>query len=227
MYCLICGKEKSAGSFKDILIGEDPLCDECRSKWKRINHHFRIDNIPVFAPYLYEEEFSHCLIQFKECGDEALKDIFLFDIKNEFKRKYRGYTLCLMPSSVSKEEIRGFSHLKKMFECLNMDMLSPFKKMDEISQKHLHSSERMELVHGIQRKDNVILPKKILLCDDTITTGSTLRGALSCLDKSMHDIQIFSISVNKSWTKKDELSLSIFRNWFFKSESKHHKKQRS
>lgn len=227
MYCLMCGKEKSTGFLNDIIFGDDPLCVECRSKWKRMNHTFQIDGISAFSPYLYEDEFSHCLIQFKECGDEALKDVFLFDMQKEFKKKYRGYTLCLMPSSTLKEA-RGFSHLQKMFECLKMDILLPFEKVEDSSQKHLSSARRMDMIHGIRLKEQIVLPKKILLCDDTITTGSTIRGALSCLDKDKHNIQVFSISINKSWiTKKDGFSLSTFRKHFFRTELKHHKTQKS
>lgn len=206
MYCVMCWKEKSTGSLKDILFGEDPLCEDCRKLWQRKQLHFQLDGIDVEAPFLYEEAFSKCLIQFKECGDEALKDIFLYPIRKEFQKKYKRYTLCLMPSSSSKEKERGFSHLQKMFEPMNMPMISPFIKMEDHTQKFLSQSERFRMVHGIQLKNDIVVPKKILLCDDTITTGSTLRGALSTLNKQNHDIKIFCVSANKSWAKEKQES---------------------
>lgn len=202
MYCLMCGKEKSTGGYKDILFGDDPLCEQCRSQWKRIDLAFQINHIPAKSPYLYNEAFAKCLIQYKECGDEALKDIFLFEVKKKIHLHYRNWTLCLLPSSAKKEKERGFSHLEKMFSCLELKTLSPFVKTDDQSQKKKSAVERKQMETAIALKENIILPKKIILCDDTITTGATIRGALNCIDTASHRIRIFSVSVNQSWLSK-------------------------
>lgn len=207
MYCLMCGKEKSTCSILDVLFGDDPLCFECRNKWKRINLKFNLDGIPVESPYLYNDDFAHCLIQYKECGDEALKKIFLYKVKNHLKIKYKNYTFCLMPSSKEKEISRGFSHLEKMFETITPNILSPFIKIDNSSQKGLSRNERLKISNKIYLKENIVLPKNILLCDDTITTGSTLRGALTNINKSKHSIKIFCCSANKSWLKSNQNSI--------------------
>lgn len=199
MRCLMCAKEMNEGSFKDIFYSEDPLCEECRNSWKKEKIHFELKGVKGYADYVYDSSFSSCLIQFKECGDEALKDVFLFDVLKQFKRRYSGRTLLLMPSSKKKLEERGFHHLKEIFECTEMKMIDAFEKENDESQKKLTKVEREEMVHEIHLKKDIKLPKKLLLVDDTITTGSTLKGALNCLNKNKHDIQIYCVSANKSW----------------------------
>lgn len=202
MYCLMCGKEKSTGGWQDILFGDDPLCKNCRRKWKRIDLNFDINGIKAQSPYLYNDAFAKCLIQYKECGDEALKDVFLFEIRRELTFRYQGWTLCLLPSSKQREKERGFSHLEKMFSCLKLQTLSPFAKREDQSQKHKSALERKQMETAIILKEGILLPKKIVLCDDTITTGATIRGALKWIDTKKHNIRIFSVSVNQSWFRQ-------------------------
>ncbi len=200
MRCLYCDKELGQGSLRDIFIGEDPLCYACRKKWQKEPIHFLLEGIEVDADYLYEEAFSSCLIQYKECYDEAFKDAFLFEVKKKLRRRYRGYTLCMMPSSQHKYEERGFSHLYEMFRCIGLPILEPFVKASDISQKGKGKKNRMDMKDAIRCTQS--LPEKIVLCDDTITTGATLCGALSQIDRQKHKIRIYCVSANRKWYDK-------------------------
>lgn len=199
MRCLMCGKELGKGSFRDILIGEDPLCTDCRKQWMKRPLVTKLDGIRMDADYEYDAVFSKCLIQYKECGDEALKNVFLYEVKKKLRRRYRGYTLLLMPSSMKKYQERGFSHLRRMYSCLGLPMMEPFIKKDERTQKEMNREERRKMVHDIILDPAYAVPEKIVLCDDTVTSGSTLRGALSCLDRNRHEIRIYCVSANASW----------------------------
>lgn len=199
MRCLLCGCEMQQGSLRDILFNEDIICEACRSKWERKKIDFRLDGIRVRSDYVYNDAFSECLIQYKECCDEALKDVFLYRIKDVIRKRYRGYTICLMPSSTTKLAVRGFNHLAGMYESLGMKMIEPFEKVEEKDQKGAGKMERRSMEHGIRLKPDVKLPKKLLLCDDTITTGSTLKGALRVLDRNSHRIEIYCVSANHFW----------------------------
>ena len=206
MRCLLCGCEMQQGSLRDILFNEDIICEACRSKWERKKIDFRLDGIRVRSDYVYNDAFSECLIQYKECCDEALKDVFLYRIKDVIRKRYKGYTVCLMPSSTKKLAMRGFNHLAGMYENLGMKMIEPFEKVEEKDQKGAGRMERRSMEHGIRLKPDVKLPKKLLLCDDTITTGSTLKGALRVLDRNSHRIEIYCVSANHFWiTEKKKL----------------------
>lgn len=206
MRCPLCDREMQQGSLKDILFEEDVICEACRSKWERKKIDFRLDGIRVRSDYVYNDAFSECLIQYKECCDEALKDVFLYPIRKQLRKRYRGYTICLMPSSTKKLAMRGFNHLAGMYENLGMKMIEPFEKVEEKDQKGAGRMERRSMEHGIRLKPDVKIPKKLLLCDDTITTGSTLKGALRVLDRDNHRIEIYCVSANHFWiTEKKKL----------------------
>ena len=148
---------------------------------------------------MYDEAFSKCLIQYKELADEVLKDVFLYEEVRWFRRVYRGARLAMLPSSPMKLQSRGFSHLKRMFECTGMEIIEPFVKLDSADQKKRSVSERRKMEHGIFLKPDADLKGKIVLCDDTITTGSTLKGALNALGDKAEDIEIYTVSANRRW----------------------------
>lgn len=194
MRCLLCHKELGEGSIRDILIGEDPLCQNCRKQWHRYDLNTKIQGIKIHSIYQYEDAFATCLIQYKECYDEALKDVFLFESKKQIKRKYQGYTLCLLPSTKQRIVERGFSHLKLMFQSVGLPMLEPFEKKDELSQKNQNYYQRQNMTDSIVLKEGIELPKKILLCDDVITTGATIKGALKALQGQKCKVEILVVA---------------------------------
>ncbi len=211
MKCLWCGKEMQEGSLRDLIIGSDPLCSDCRGAWMRKDIRFQFQNVPLYSFYVYGKAFSSCLIQYKELGDEALAGIFLHEIRGRIRRLFHGYTLVLMPSTAEKERERGFSHLEKMFACAGMPMISPFEKTASVSQKHLNREERMAMANAIRLKKDAVLPEKIVLCDDTITTGATLAGALSCFPHENHRIRICTVSYNERWLTDPGMAHCLFR----------------
>lgn len=196
MRCLMCDKELGESSFRDILFGEDELCQECRETWLKVPQHFSIEGIRGDSDYLYQGGFSSCLIQYKECGDEALKNVFLSAVKKKLQKRYHGMTLCLMPSSSEKIQERGFSHLEQMFAGLGLKMLDPFMKKENRVQKEMNYAERQLVKEQIVLKENIFLPKKIVLCDDVITTGSTIKGALHCIRSKGYQVVIYSCAMN-------------------------------
>ena len=199
MRCLMCGKELGTAGLRDILFGDDPLCIQCRRQWQKKRIFFRFEGHRLRSSYVYDEAFSRCLIQYKELADEALKDVFLYEEVRWFRRVYRGARLAMLPSAPMKVQSRGFSHLLRMFECTEMEIIDPFIKLDSADQKKRSVSERRQMEHGIFLKPDADLRGKIVLCDDTITTGSTLKGALNALGDKAEDIEIYTVSANRRW----------------------------
>lgn len=190
MRCLWCGKTKDEGTILDYFREKDGLCYRCRHQWKRRKKKEKVEGYSVEVCWEYNEAFREALLQYKECYDEALYPIFFSPVQKEIKRKYGHKTIVLLPSSKEKVEQRGFDHLAKMCSILDLPMIYPFEKRTSHEQKHLSKQKREEMIYGIQRKSGCLIPRDILLVDDVMTTGSTLRGALSQLDASKHRISI-------------------------------------
>lgn len=200
---MMCGKQLgSSGNWQEMLFEEDLLCHSCRSQWIASKQKFIIDGIRADSDWEYEGGFAKCLLQYKECNDEALHEIFLNLYRKKLRHRYHGCTLLLIPSTEEKNRERGFHHLPGIFECLGLNMLEPFDKVLIEQQKELSRAGRQKMRHGIRLKPNIGLPKKIVLCDDVITTGSTIRGALNCLEKSDHCIRIYACAVASGSRRK-------------------------
>ncbi|MCR5230442.1 MAG: hypothetical protein K6D03_09980 [Solobacterium sp.] len=192
MRCLMCGS--AIGGSADLcetLFWDDLLCRKCRKQWTADRHRFRISGVRGYSSYLYNQAFSKCLIQYKELGDEALADVFLFRERKRLRHLFRGRTLVLMPSTAEKLQERGFSHLQLMFGCLGMNMTEPFVKLPGTEQKRLGAVQRKQIMQRIRLKEDAEIPDRIVLCDDLITTGSTLRSALNCLSRDI-DMMIYA-----------------------------------
>ncbi|MEE8807434.1 MAG: hypothetical protein SOI44_03325 [Lactimicrobium sp.] len=198
MQCLLCHKEIGSDSLYDLLVSEDVLCSSCRKSWQRIDLHFQIEGVKAYAPWLYEENFSHALIQYKEAGDEALSPVFFQLDKKKLRRKYKNFCVCAMPSSQRKRSMRGFSHLALMYDWLG-DVHDPFGMKQQMDQK-AKGMERERMASNLFLQENLDSKKKILLVDDTVTTGATLRGALCALGPGRH-VEILCASANHRFVK--------------------------
>lgn len=199
--CLLCGREFSGAALYDALYSDDPLCLSCRRKWIRKTMKMTFRSISLEASYIYNDAYSAALIQYKECGDEALADIFLYPVRNHIRLKYREYTLVPMPSTEQKRAERGFDHVSAMFACTGLPVMELFVKQGNSDQKRRSRNERILIRDEICLKQGVKLPEKILLIDDTITTGATLQAALSLLEGSGKNIRIYTVSANRRWYK--------------------------
>lgn len=205
MRCLMCGMEKGDGDFIDILENDDPLCRACRNHLTKIKFHMQFHGYKLYASYLYDDAFAKILVQYKECFDEALKTVFLYPFRWWLTLRFFGYTVCYLPSSKEKIAKRGFHHLEKMFSLLPLRQLDLFGKVNDFDQKNRSVEERMKMSDNIVLKKNCVVPKKILLVDDTITTGASMLGALRCLKDYDCKIVIYVVSVNHLWLKKRKI----------------------
>lgn len=200
--CLWCHQGIDEGlSCWQLFTRDDELCGKCRKKMNLINDEFVMDDCRGLALYLYDEEVMKMIIQYKECMDECLFSIFLKEKLSWLRFKYRGYTIVPIPSSKQKVEKRGFHHVLKLIEPLQLDVLDCLVKDSDVDQKLLHKDQR-EKNAKIRLVDGFILPKKILLVDDVITTGSTMRAAISCLKGSNRKIEVLVVASHPLNVKK-------------------------
>ena len=194
--CLLCDNDLSyKANMYELFFIDDVICFSCRNLWIKNKNKFYIEGIKVDSSYIYEENFSRALLQYKECYDEALYKIFLYRYLNYFKIKYFNYSIIPMPSSKQSLNERGFNHLIKIFEETNMKIINCLYKKDNVKQLGLHYKERLQIIDSIDIID-MKLPKKVVLVDDVCTTGSTLRAAIKLIKPKVKKIKIYTISTN-------------------------------
>ncbi len=192
MRCLYCDKTISTVSLRSLLIKEDKLCADCRSRLVLKRRKIKIQEMEVESFYEYDGMFRSLLLQYKECLDEALKDVFLYEIADYINLRYLGYQLCFIPSSEKKKGFRGFEHLKLMFEEVKLKQVTGLRMKEERCQEGLDLNGRMKML------DNFVYEgkqgRKVLLVDDVVTSGSTLLGAYRSLKACFKTVKVLSIA---------------------------------
>lgn len=194
--CLLCQKPISQNaSLWNYLVSSDPLCEKCRNDLKQINKVRRINDLSVHVLYEYNETFQKCIIQYKECFDEALAPIFLYDFKWKLKRKYKNSILLPMPSSAAKRAERGFDPVEKIFECLDLPILRCFYKKEDYDQKSRKRLDRSQIQNVLSLDETVLIPnKKLVLIDDICTSGNTLYAAYKLIKNENRSIEACVVS---------------------------------
>lgn len=174
MKCLYCDEEIKEYAIYSLLIEEDLLCLKCRNAMKYHHQKFKLDELEVESFYEYNSLFKDILLQYKECYDEVLSEVFLYKIFDYIKLKYIGYQILYVPSCKTKLNERGFNHLKKIYETLGFKEVEGLQTKIESSQLNKNYTERAKMIDNYEYTGNKI--NKLLIVDDVCTTGSSLKG---------------------------------------------------
>ena len=153
-------------------------------------------HITVEILYFYDDYFRDVLYRYKGCYDYVLKDIFLSYKLTSLKRKYKGYSIVLAPSNKSDEIKRSFNHLEGIFSCLKLPIIKCFKKVKKWKQSDKKFIERRD-VQKVIKIDKTCLKgvKRVLIVDDVLTSGSTIKTLISQLPSSI-DKKVLILSSN-------------------------------
>ncbi len=159
------------------------ICNKCFNALECIYEQFDINGIDVECIYNYDEEFSKLLYRFKGCYDYELKDIFLCRQKCYLKIKYSDFFMVPVPSWKQEDEIRGFNHVIEIFKLLNLPIINCLEKKENFKQSNLPKVEREKIKNKLKViNGHVIKNKKILIIDDVLTTGSTIKAVINLLE---------------------------------------------
>jgi len=192
MRCIYCDKEKKRESLSSLFGKEDLLCTECRKKLPLDRKILHMEGFDVETFYRYEGFFSSLLLQYKECYDEALKDVFLYDLKDYIALRYHGYALAYVPGSIKKTKERGFLPLRGIFSSLGMREVKGLSLKEERIQEGKSREERMKMSANILYEGPK--EKKVLIVDDVITTGSSVLGMYRALHPFTKKLRVLCLS---------------------------------
>lgn len=202
--------------FCNSFIKWDSLCcDKCREELPYIDGNYH-NNCSKDSPYnklfccfYYKDSVKKSLLALKE--SKASNTCSFFATILSQKIKYNNYTydyIMPVPMSKKKKRFRGYNQSEVLARELSYLLGIPFldnvlTKNDSVKEQHsLTKNERQEFAEKsftINNKLN-IKNKKILLCDDIYTTGSTVKQCTSLLlsaGVSNVDVAVMAITMNK------------------------------
>lgn len=192
MKCLYCDKEKENFSIYEVFFEEDLLCKDCRQAMKFKKRKFKLGGLEIESFYEYNSLFKSILLQYKECYDEMLKDVFLYKIDLYIKLKYLGYKVIYAPSSKRKIEERGFQHLVLMFEDLGFKEVKGLMVKEEVVQEGRNLEQRKQIIENFYYEGPKL--NKVLIIDDVCTTGSTLLGIYKAMKENAKTIKAITLA---------------------------------
>ncbi len=183
-FCKICFKDIEDNVIASLWGKERFICSRCFHKMNPSIERFEIKGIKVTSLYEYNEEIRNLLFLFKGCGDIELAPVFLSEQSSLLRFIFHGFYLVNSPSYHTREEKRGFSHVKEMFKVLNLPFIDCLEKTKDVKQADLKYKDRLKVKDYIKiRGSPKIRGKKILFVDDVLTSGATSLASASLLKK--------------------------------------------
>ena len=166
------------------------ICTECRREW--IPHYYKtkVGDINVHSALIYTPTASKIIMAAKENslkGADQLLISALFHVLQRAKLNSHYYQLVPVPSSKSSQRRRGRSfivdltrQISKLVDLPINDCLQLSRRVSD--QSGLTRSERVSNMKGaFALKSNAIVRGELILIDDVVTTGATLREAARAL----------------------------------------------
>lgn len=185
--CPFCGKfikwnEYLCGKCgENLTYANDVICHRCgqeKCRCDKVNNAFD----SVYAGFFFDEA-KQAVYRMKRCGGVCFAELSAkeFAERASADEAIKADIIVPVPMGRRKRRKRGFNQAEIFGKSLGRALGIPVKrdilfKRDENDEQHLHNSEeRRERVKSLFCGSNADLSgKNIILCDDVMTTGSTL-----------------------------------------------------
>jgi ComF family protein len=167
------------------------ICTDCRREW--IPHYYktRIDSLYVHSALLYTPTASKIIMAAKESsikGADQLLISAIIHVLEKAKLDSHYFQLVPVPSSKTSQRRRGRSFIVDLTRNISEqtgiainDCLIVSRRVSD--QSGLSRIERVSNMKGaFVLKPNAIVRGELILIDDVVTTGATLREAARALN---------------------------------------------
>lgn len=217
--CLGCGALGTYLCFNcrgKLVLYKNKNCFLCKKpSYKGITHYFCLKKLPInglFSVFLYTPFFKKIVKNIKyrlvkEIFDDLFKSYYPFLINDLgfYKNLFKNSEIQPIPLSKKRYNFRGFNQaqifanfLSKIFNLPVVDYLEKKKETPFLSQiKKI--KKRFFIIKGAFKVKNSmgLNNKKIVLVDDILTTGSTVKEA-SCVLKRLGVQKIYVFTLARS-----------------------------
>ena len=161
------------------LVGEGIVSEETENRLKNLKKLRKLNNI--YYIWDYNEEFKKLIFSYKYNRKKSLAKLIARLIEQEFKfiiQKEKIDFIVSVPINKKRENERGYNQVDEILKQLNVKYIE-IKRVKNTEKMHklLNEKLREENIRGSFRieSDFDFMNKKILLVDDIITTGATLK----------------------------------------------------
>lgn len=188
---------------KEEEISDFYLCESCLSKLDYVDNVFKIDGYQAHAIYFYNKFMASMIADYKFNRNTSLYKVFSTMVDSyvrENKDSFLGFDYILpAPSSIRTINNRGFDHIRLITDLFvennKLSYLEDFKKTKETKAQHtLDLEDRMKNLSGSFSCHKDLKDKSVLIFDDIITSGNTIKEMTKVLEKcKAKDIKILSL----------------------------------
>lgn len=181
--CPLCGLEESEG------------CKECLGSWRIAPSIRVINSIPVFSPVIYDLRARSVVLAAKERGERLARTFIVEAISSVVERIEPVKALALVPIPSSKRALRkrGDDFLARVVDevvardAKRLQRLSlldfKFQVSDQSGLSMLNRAANLNGSLEIKSRSlqNLMDLPSLVIIDDVLTTGSTMRAAIQAL----------------------------------------------
>jgi len=181
--CPLCGLEESEG------------CEECLGSWRIAPSIRVIDSIPVFSPVIYDLRARSVVLSAKERGERLARTFIVEAISSVVERIEPVKDLALVPIPSSKRALRkrGDDFLarvvdevvardpKRLQRLSLLDFKFQVSDQSGLSMRNREANLDGSLEIRSRSSQNLMHTPSLVIIDDVLTTGSTMRAAIQAL----------------------------------------------
>ena len=189
--CLICEGSLLKGLDLYHLLIDDVICFKCRSLFNTKLKVSKFEGYRLISFYEYNDEISRLLIRYKDLLDKPLSTVFLKEYMWLINILFKDYKLVLIPSSQTLLKRRGFNHLEPILDDCKLEIVNCLTKADSV--------QRFSKSHRVVDFSFEYIPDdldKIIIFDDVMTSGNSMKAAIKLLAPITNKIVLISITTN-------------------------------